>query len=147
MLHALFQVVLTEMCVGSVCTQPPYNDKNPLSVFFFYLIKSLPLSQIEPISDACLCDVTWTEAPPTIVWLTVAFQHRLHRCLTSNPSWVSCHQLFHRRSRCSQECLPSNWGVLLLDVIMNIAGVIYSCHLSGWRWLGLVLKWIRPQTT
>ncbi len=35
------------MCVGSVCTQPPYNDKNPASVFF-YLLKSLPLSQIEP---------------------------------------------------------------------------------------------------
>ncbi len=22
------------MCVGSVCTQPPYNDKDPPSVFF-----------------------------------------------------------------------------------------------------------------
>ncbi len=27
MLHALLQVVWTEICVGSVCTQPPYNDK------------------------------------------------------------------------------------------------------------------------
>ncbi len=27
---------------------------------FFYLVKSFPLSQIEPISDACLCDVTQT---------------------------------------------------------------------------------------
>ncbi len=36
------------MCVGSVCTKPPYNDKNPTSVFFvFFLLKSLPLSQIE----------------------------------------------------------------------------------------------------
>ncbi len=26
------------MCFGSVCTQPPYNDKNPPSVFFFFLI-------------------------------------------------------------------------------------------------------------
>ncbi len=34
MLHALLQVFLTEMCVGSVCTQPPYNDKNPPSVLF-----------------------------------------------------------------------------------------------------------------
>ncbi len=59
MLHALLQVVWTEMCVGSVCTQSPYNDKNPPSVFFFFnLLKSLPLSQIEPISDACLFDVT-----------------------------------------------------------------------------------------
>ncbi len=23
------------MCVGSVCTHPSYNDKNPPSVFFF----------------------------------------------------------------------------------------------------------------
>ncbi len=53
------------------------------------------------------------EAPPTIVWLTGVFQHRLHWCLTSDPSWVSCHQSFHRRSRCRQ-------------VIMNIAVVIYS---------------------
>ncbi len=66
MRHALLQVIWTEMCVGSVCTQPPYNDKNPPSVFF-YLIKSFPLSQIELISDACLCDVTQTQAPPTIV--------------------------------------------------------------------------------
>ncbi len=27
MLHALLQVVCTEMCIGSVCKQPPYNDK------------------------------------------------------------------------------------------------------------------------
>ncbi len=27
------------MCVGSVCTQPPYNDKNPSSVFFFLSTK------------------------------------------------------------------------------------------------------------
>ncbi len=54
MRHALLHVVWTEMCVGSVCTQPPYNDKNPPSVF--YLFKSFTLSQIEPISDACKCD-------------------------------------------------------------------------------------------
>ncbi len=35
------------------------------------------------------------------------------------------------------EWLLSDWGVLLLDVIMNIAVVIYSCHLSGWRLRGL----------
>ncbi len=34
MLHALLQVVWTEMCVGSVCSQPPYNDKNPVSQYF-----------------------------------------------------------------------------------------------------------------
>ncbi len=34
MRHALLQVVWTEMCVGSVYTQPRYNDKDPPSVFF-----------------------------------------------------------------------------------------------------------------
>ncbi len=63
-------------------------------------------------------------------WLTGAFQHRLHWCLTSDPPWVICHQLFHRRSRCRQEWLLRDWGVLLLDVIMNTAVVIYSRHLN-----------------
>ncbi len=50
---------LHEIYVGSVCTQPLYNDKSPPMFFvFFNLVKSFPLSQIEPISDACLCDVT-----------------------------------------------------------------------------------------
>ncbi len=66
MQHALLQAVWTEMCVGSVCTQPPYNDKDPPSVFFFYLVKSFPLSHIKPISDACLCDVTQTQALPRL---------------------------------------------------------------------------------
>ncbi len=60
------KIVWTEMCIGSVCTQPLYNDKNPLSVFF-YLIKSFPLYHIKPFSYACLCDITQTQAPPTIV--------------------------------------------------------------------------------
>ncbi len=48
------------MCFGSVCAQPPY--------LFFYLIKSFPLSHIKPFSDACLCDVTQTQALP---WLLI----------------------------------------------------------------------------
>ncbi len=68
MRHALLQIVWTEMCVGSVCTQPPYNDKDPPVFFFiFNLVKSFPLSHIKPISDACLCDITQTQAPPTTV--------------------------------------------------------------------------------
>ncbi len=86
MRHALLQVVWTEMCVGSVCTQPPYNDKDPPSVF--YLFKSFTLSQIEPIADACKCDVTQTEAPPTNVWLTA---DRLDWCFSSDPPWLSGH--------------------------------------------------------
>ncbi len=61
----------------------------------------------------------------------------------SDPLWVSCYQLFYRQSRCRQERLLSDWGVLLLDV-MNIAVVVYSHHLSRWRGLRLVLKGKRP---
>ncbi len=43
--------------------------------------------------------------------------------------------------------LLSDCGVLLLDVIMNIAAVIYSLHPSGWRGLRLVQKGKRPQST
>ncbi len=53
MLHALLQAVWTEMYFGSVCTQWPYNEKkikiDPV-FYLFYLLISLPLSQIEPIS-------------------------------------------------------------------------------------------------
>ncbi len=55
MRHVLLQVVWTEY------------DKDPPSVFFLNLVKSFPLSHIKPFSDACLCDVTQTQAPPTIV--------------------------------------------------------------------------------
>ncbi len=41
---------------------------------------------------------------------------------------------------CRQEWLLRVWRVLLLAVIMKIAVVIYSRHLSGWRGLRLVLK-------
>ncbi len=125
-------------CVLAVCIH-----NNPIMIkihpvfFFCNLVKCFPLSQAEP-SDG---------GPSHDCWLTVAFQHRLHWCLTSDPPWVSCHQLFHRRSRCRQEWLLSYCGVLLLDVIMNIAIVIYSRHLSGWRGLRLVLKGMRPRST
>ncbi len=51
-----------------VCTQPPYNEN---VVFltpsgFFFLIKSFHLSQIKPISDACLCDATQTQGLPQL---------------------------------------------------------------------------------
>ncbi len=69
------------MCVGSVCTQPPYNDKDPPSVFLISL-NNFPF--LKPFSDACLCDVTQTQAPPTIVdW---------HGLLTLDLPWVSCEQ-------------------------------------------------------
>ncbi len=59
--------------------------------------------------------------------------------------------LFWHWSRCRQECFLINWGVLLLDVIMNMAIVIYSQHLSHWGHSGLCLilkgmwKWKRGE--
>ncbi len=35
MQNSLLHVIWTLMCVGSVCTQPPYTDKNPPSGIFF----------------------------------------------------------------------------------------------------------------
>ncbi len=56
------------MCVGSVCTQTPYNDKDPPSVFFFFIsLTHFPFLIFSPFSDAWLCDVTQTQALPTIV--------------------------------------------------------------------------------
>ncbi len=150
MLHALLQVVWAEMCVSSVCTQPPYNDKNPPSVVF-YLVKSLPLSQIEPISDACLCDVTQTgPSHDSLIDSSVSAQTGLVSYLRPALSELSSvSSLFHRWSKCRQECLHSDWGILLLDVIINIAVVIYSRHLSRWRRSGLRLfvKGMQPRST
>ncbi len=118
------------MCVGSVCTQPIKIHQ----VFFFYLLKSLSLSQIKPsvrvtshgrrllprlLIDSFITDCTG--------------QH-------SELLWVSCHQLFHHRGRSRQEWLLSDWGVLLLDVIMNIAVVIYSQYGLLWKELFLTDK-------
>jgi len=33
MQNSLLHGVWIQMCVGSVCTQPPYNDKNPTTPF------------------------------------------------------------------------------------------------------------------
>ncbi len=123
------------MFVGSVCTQPPYNDKNPTSAFFVILLNVFLFLKSSHLS-------LWRHTdggPSHDCWLTVAFQHRLRWCLTSDPPWVSCHQLLHRQSKCRQEWLLSDCGVLLLDVIMNIAVDMYSHHLSDWR--GLLWFW------
>ncbi len=62
MLHALLQVC-TQTLRSVYTTQPAYNDKNPPRVFF------LSTKIITPFSNraVCLCEVTRTEAPPTIV--------------------------------------------------------------------------------
>ncbi len=116
------------MCVGSVCTHPPYNDKNPPSVF----LKS-------PFSNQAVLRFLseWrssVQAPPTIVdW---------QGHLTLDPPRVSWElsAIVSTPVQGRQECLRlSDWGVLLLDVIMNKAVVINSWHLSRWRRRGLTV--------
>ncbi len=97
------------MCVGSVCTHPSYNDKNPQSVFFF---KS-PFSNqsvLRALSE-WRCSA---QAAPTIVVL----QDRL--------LLPAC-------------CKQSDHYCIDCFVIMNITVVIYSRHLSCWKRRGLTL--------
>ncbi len=87
MLHA--QVVWTEMCVGSVCTQPPYMIKI-YPVFIFLSTKIFT-----PFSNraVCLCDITRTEAPPTIVDLQECFSTDCTGVVPqTRPEWavISC---------------------------------------------------------
>ncbi len=61
-------------------------------------------------------------------------------CLTLDPPWVSWElsAIVLTRVQGKTRCLRfSYWGVLLLAVIMNIAVVVYSRHLSRWRRRGL----------
>ncbi len=114
-----------------------YNDKNPPSVFFFFksLLKSIFSNQavLRFLSEWC----SSAQAAPTIVdW-------QVH--LTLDPPWVSCNQsaIVSTPVQGKTRCLRlSDWGVLLLDVIMKldvIAVVINSRHLSRWRCRGLTL--------
>ncbi len=75
MLRALLEVVWTEMCVGSVFTQPPYNDKNPPSFFFFYLLNSLTLSQIKP--SVCVTSHGRSPLPRLLIDSSVSAQTAL----------------------------------------------------------------------
>ncbi len=69
------------MCVGSVCAHPSYNDKNPLSVFFF----KIPILKSPFSNQAVLRFLSdWrssVQTAPTIV----DWQDRL----TLDPPWVS----------------------------------------------------------
>ncbi len=81
-----YQSVWTWICVRSVCAQPSYNYKNPLSVFFFIPVLKSPFSNqavLRVLSEWCRS----AQAPPTIV----DWQDRL----TLDPpwvNWVSCKQ-------------------------------------------------------
>ncbi len=85
-------------------------------------IKIHPLSQSKPFTDSGQSDVTLPRPLPRLLMDTAVLAHTC-------PEWaVNSLPLFR-----------SDWGVLLLDVIMNIAVLIYSQHLSRWRLSGLLL--------
>ncbi len=129
-------------CVLAVCVHnhPIIIKIHP--VFFFNLVKSFPLSQIEPISDACLCVTQTGPSHDCLIDSSVSAQTGLVSYLSPALSELSS----VRYCWCRHEWLLSDWGVLLLDVIMNTAVLIYSRHLSHWRRSGLHLfmKGMRP---
>ncbi len=123
MLCALLQVVWTEMCVGSVFTQPPYNDKNPPS-FFFYLLKYLPLSQIKP--SVCVTSHGWSPLPRLLIDSSVSAQTALVSYLRPalselssvvsppeqmqtrmTPKWLRCFVVGCNNKHSSSHLLPS----------------------------------------
>ncbi len=108
-LHICLIINVLEVCTHFYI----YNDKNPSSVFFFFKSPFSNQAVLRFLSE-------WgVQAPPTIV----DWQGRL----TLDLPWVSW-ELSTIESTSVQgktRCLwLSDWGVLLLDVIMNIAVVI-----------------------
>ncbi len=112
------------MCVGSVCTHPSYNDKNPPSVFFFFKSPFSNQAVLRFLSEWC----SSVQAPPTIV----DWQDRL----TLDPPWVSW-ELSASGAGEDKMSPIKQLRCLLLDVLMNKAVVINSRHLSRWRRRGL----------
>ncbi len=122
------------MCVGSVCTHPPYNDKSQPSVFFFLIpINNNPFLKSSR-SQILVCVTSHRPRPLPLLLIDTGVLP------STRPEWsVISPPLFRCRSRCRQKFLLSDWGVLFLDVIMNIAVIIYSRHLSRWRRSGILL--------
>ncbi len=90
MLHALLQVVWTEMCVGSVCTHHPIMIQI-LPVFFFIYLNLYPFLKTSP---------SQTDTLPTIVDGQKPFNTDCTGVLPqTRPEWavISC---FTCRSRC-----------------------------------------------
>ncbi len=110
-------------CVLEVCVHI-----HPIMFFFFYPHLKSPFSNqavLRFLSEWCS---SVQAPPPHNIWLTWPSY------LRPTLSEVRAVRL---RCRGRQECL--DWGILLLDVIMNIAVVLYSWHLSRWRCRGITL--------
>ncbi len=68
------------MCVGSVCTHPSYNDKNPPSVFLKIPIFKSPFSNQDVLRFLSEWHSSVQTAPTIVYW---------QGCLTLDPPWVS----------------------------------------------------------
>ncbi len=129
-------------CVLAVCV---HNHPVMIKIHPVFLSRKI----ISSFSYQARCLSVWRHTDPGPshdCWLTLAFYLRpalselraVRRCFTAGTDV----------DKMSPIKWLSDWGVLLLDVIMNIAVVIYSQHLSRWRrgGLPLFLKGMCPPT-
>ncbi len=122
------------------CVLAVFVHIHPLMIKIHPVLFLIPINNIPFLksshSQLLRCVTSHNPGPSHDYWLTLVF--------TLDPPWVSCNSppLFRRLSRMS----PKRLRCLLLDVIMNIAVLIYSRYLSRWRCSGLhlFLKGMRP---
>ncbi len=125
------------MSVGSVWTHPSYNDTKSSQCFFLNPYLKSPFWNQAILRFLSEWRSSVQTAPMIVDW---------QGHLSWDPPRVSCHQstivstLVHGKTR---RLRLSDLGFLLLDVIMNIAVVIYSQHLSRWRCRGLTFSFLR----
>ncbi len=124
-LYKLFE----HKCVLEVCVHI-----HPIMIIIQCFLKNGIHILKSPFSNQAVLRFLFARTAPTVV----DWQDRL----TLDPPWVSWEPsaivstLVQGKTRCLR---LSDWGVLLLDIIMNIAVVINSWHLSCWRCRGLTL--------
>ncbi len=89
------------MFVASVCTQPPYNDKDPPSVFFLISLNHFPFL-ISSHSQMLVCVTSHRPRPLPRLFIDTSVLPQ------TRPKWaVISPPLFRRWSRCRQEWLLS----------------------------------------
>ncbi len=124
-----FYKLFEHKCVLALCVHnhPIMIKIHPVFLFFQSTKIIIPFSN--RVDLRCLSVWRHTDPGPShdclIVWLVFYLR----------PALSDLSSVRH----CFTAGLLSDWGVLLLDVIMNIAVVIYSRHLSRWRHSGLRL--------
>ncbi len=120
------------MCWKCVHIHPIMIQIHPVILFQIPILKS-PFSNQTVLRFLSEWHSSVQTAPTIVDW-----QGRL----TLDPPWVSWElsAIVWSPVQGKTRCLwLSDWVFFLLDVIMNIAFVIYSRHLSRWRRRGLTL--------